>query len=195
MESTRKKSEIPAVYFLSCLTIFILNITGDSDVFPILTFYGMKEKIAIVYDTSAQKGDAAEKLKSRLALPAADVMHVSALTSAILSKYDVLLLLSTHWSDAVLPGEWLRLSERIEADRLTGRTFVPISLSSPLSISAAPALRRMMSPVCVRIVSAVEAAFISESHCATHIDNCTAPDGHKVANWKEVFYSDIFSEK
>ncbi len=183
------------MHFLSCLTIFILNITGDSDVFPILTFYGMKEKIAIVYDTSAQKGDAAEKLKSRLALPAADVMHVSALTSAILSKYDVLLLLSTHWSDAVLPGEWLRLSERIEADRLTGRTFVPISLSSPLSISAAPALRRMMSPVCVRIVSAVEAAFISESHCATHIDNCTAPDGHKVANWKEVFYSDIFSEK
>lgn len=180
------------MHFLSCLTIFILNISGGSSVFPILIFYGMKERIAIVYDTSAQKRDAAEKLKSRLALPAADVMHVSALTAAKLSKYDVLLLLSAHWSDAVLPGEWLQLSDRIEADRLSGRTFVPISLSSPLSISAAPALRRMMSPTCVRIVSAVEAAFIPESHCAaTH----STPDGHKVTHWKEVFYSDIFSEK
>lgn len=153
----------------------------------------MKERIAVVYDMSAREAKTVERLMSRLSLGPDDVMAASAFDTSRLPRYDVLLLVSAHWADAVLPGEWLRLAERIGVHNLSGRTVVPVSLSRPLSVSAAPALRRMLLRASVRIISAVEVAFVPEGHCFSQVrtDNGRHARSHKdMESWVEVFYSD-----
>ena len=97
------------------------------------------------------------------------------------------MLVSSYWSDMFLPCEWHKFFTKIGVWTFSGRTVVPVSTSVPLSVSIAPALRRIFAPVCVRIISPVEVFFIPEGHFAEagNLDGAT----RQVDEWLTVFCS------
>ena len=126
-------------------------------------------------------------LVSRLPLSQEHVRPVSDVSVGWLRSYEVLMLVSSYWSDMFLPCEWHKFFTKIGVWMFSGRTVVPVSTSVPLSVSIAPALRRIFAPVCVRIISPVEVFFIPEGHFAEagNLDGAT----RQVDEWLTVFCS------
>ena len=147
----------------------------------------MKEKVGVVYDSSARGVDIVSILVSRLPLSQEHVRPVSDVSVGWLRSYQVLMLVSSYWSDMFLPCEWHKFFTKIGVWTFSGRTVVPVSTSVPLSVSIAPALRRIFAPVCVRIISPVEVFFIPEGHFAEagNLDGAT----RQVDEWLTVFCS------
>ena len=136
----------------------------------------MKEKVGVVYDSSARGVDIVSILVSRLPLSQEHVRPVSDVSVGWLRSYEVF-----------LPCEWHKFFTKIGVWTFSGRTVVPVSTSVPLSVSIAPALRRIFAPVCVRIISPVEVFFIPEGHFAEagNLDGAT----RQVDEWLTVFCS------
>ena len=103
----------------------------------------MKEKVGVVYDSSARGVDIVSILVSRLPLSQEHVRPVSDVSVGWLRSYEVLMLVSSYWSDMFLPCEWHKFFTKIGVWTFSGRTVVPVSTSVPLSVSIAPALRRI----------------------------------------------------
>ncbi len=146
---------------------------------------GMKENVGVIYDSSLLAVEVAVALLNGLSLPHRSVRPVLAVSSGWLRRYDVMMLVSARWSEMLLPGEWHKLFERVGLEIFSGRTLVPVATSSPLSVSTAPALRRFFHPVCVRMVSPVEAFFIPEGHFAEAGNETGAT--RQVDEWLSIF--------
>ena len=63
----------------------------------------MKEKVGVVYDSSARGVDIVSILVSRLPLSQEHVRPVSDVSVGWLRSYEVLMLVSSYWSDMFLP--------------------------------------------------------------------------------------------
>ena len=66
----------------------------------------MKEKVGVVYDSSVRGVDIVSILVSRLPLSQEHVRPVSDVSVGWLRSYEVLMLVSSYWSDMFLPCEW-----------------------------------------------------------------------------------------
>ena len=74
----------------------------------------MKEKVGVVYDSSARGVDIVSILVSRLPLSQEHVRQVSDVSVGWLRSYEVLMLVSSHWSDMFLPCEWHKFFKKSE---------------------------------------------------------------------------------
>lgn len=145
----------------------------------------MKENVGVIYDSSPRAADVVAALRDRLSLRRRQVRPVAEVSSGWLLPCEVLMLVSGRWSDMLLPGEWQDFFEHFGVSSFSGRTLVPVATSMPLAVSLAPALRRMLQPVCVRIVSPVEVFFIPEGHFAEAGNGEGAT--RQVDEWLSVF--------
>lgn len=145
----------------------------------------MKENVGVIYDSSPRVADVVDLLRDRLSLRRRQVRPVAGVSAGCLLPCEVLMLVSCRWSEPLLPGEWHAFFEHFGVSAFSGRTLVPVATSVPLAVSLAPALRRMLRPVCVRIISPVEVFFIPEGHFAEAGNDAGAT--RQVDEWLSVF--------
>ena len=88
----------------------------------------MKEKVGVVYDSSARGVDIVSILVSRLPLSQEHVRPVSDVSVGWLRSYEVLMLVSSYWSDMFLPCEWHKFFTKIGVWTFSGRTVVPVTV-------------------------------------------------------------------